>query len=991
MSKAIFNAQITLTNSIPQVDPTLFDVTFNIQDFEGAFDGTNVLVGDMLFLDTSGVELATITKYQVQSIISQSPSVVEAMVKFVDNNLTVLDPANAVGISGMISRPTPMHGLNIVSAPGIQGLPDKFFAYPENDNMENNLDIALNAIGATGATGADGATGPTGPGYTGAIGVTGPTGNDGATGATGATGNDGVTGSTGNDGQTGATGNDGATGSTGNDGITGATGNDGQTGPTGNDGVTGPTGNDGQTGATGNDGATGSTGNDGATGATGNSGSTGPTGNDGITGATGASGNDGVTGATGATGNDGVTGSTGSDGVTGPTGNDGATGATGNDGVTGSTGNDGQTGATGNDGATGPTGSVGQQGPAGNTGATGNDGVTGLTGNDGQTGATGVQGSTGNDGATGPTGNDGATGPTGSVGQQGPQGNTGATGNDGQTGSTGPTGSIGVQGPQGNTGATGNDGATGNEGQTGATGPTGVDFTNAQTIYVDPNGNDGTGSGTQGNPYKTIAAAMAAITTATPTARFQIYLNAGTYSEDVVLKANVFLAGAGADRASRINGAISIDPVTFSGSANNYSGLTNLYINSTVTVDFVTATSSSGKFYLNDTVVTGDFTINGYSDVNQGFFQDSYFFGNLIQTAGNFLYKDMEFFGDVTINSVSTLDTAASFSGGIVWGHSTFNGTPNAGFPSFTFGVLLAGTYLGKDVSVSGDAQTTVSYDAIAFNNFAQSVAVTGTPNFILLSDASNIAYIPSVTGNWAVVPANAGAALDYLAAKTLITGATGPTGAQGTTGNDGQTGATGNDGQTGATGADGNTGATGNDGQTGATGPTGADGITGSTGNDGATGSTGNDGQTGATGPTGTYGYTGSTGPTGPTGADASVWNHYTVAYTDLIATNPFVVASISAMQVVETVLMKHSVSFNPGGTYIDVVAGTSLDASQLMTAFDVGQAPGDQIYRSSSTDQVLSFQNSVNLIVTAQTDGTLASMTQGSLDVWIKISNLT
>ena len=95
--------------------------------------------------------------------------------------------------------------------------------------------------------------------------------------------------------------------------------------------------------------------------------------------------------------------------------------------------------------------------------------------------------------------------------------------------------------------------------------------------------------------------------------------------------------------------------------------------------------------------------------------------------------------------------------------------------------------------------------------------------------------------------------------------------------------------------------------------------------------------------------------------------------------------------MEVVENVLVKHSTAFNPGGTYIDVVVGTSLDASQLMTAFDVGQAPGDQIYRSSSTDQVLSFQNSVNLIVTAQTDGTLASMTQGSLDVWIKISNLT
>jgi hypothetical protein len=150
MSKAIFNAQVIVQSSIPQADPTVFDIVFNIQDFEGAFDGTSVQVNDILFLDTSAIELGTITKYQVQSVISQDTFTVEATVKFFDNNDYVIDPGNAAGVPGFISRPTANYGLNIAAAPGTQLLPDKFFAYPENYNMES-LDADLQTIGGGGA------------------------------------------------------------------------------------------------------------------------------------------------------------------------------------------------------------------------------------------------------------------------------------------------------------------------------------------------------------------------------------------------------------------------------------------------------------------------------------------------------------------------------------------------------------------------------------------------------------------------------------------------------------------------------------------------------------------------------------------------------------------------------------------------------------------------------------------------------------------------
>src|SRR6185369_1138727 len=126
--KAIFNAKVNLTVSNPQVDPTQFDVTFTITDAEGAFSGFDVLANDIIYLDTSGFELGTVSRYQVLSVTSASFSEVEAMVQFIDNNDSPVDPAYAIGIDGYISRPTTNLGLNIAPAPGAQALPDKFFA-----------------------------------------------------------------------------------------------------------------------------------------------------------------------------------------------------------------------------------------------------------------------------------------------------------------------------------------------------------------------------------------------------------------------------------------------------------------------------------------------------------------------------------------------------------------------------------------------------------------------------------------------------------------------------------------------------------------------------------------------------------------------------------------------------------------------------------------------------------------------------------------------
>ena len=301
MAKPIFNAKVVLLTSIPQIEATEFLVSFDILDLEGAFSGFDVTSGDYLYLDTSAVELATITRYKVISVDSATFTNVTATIKFVDNNDSVIDPSIAIGVEGFISRPTTNNHLAIVPSPDTQLLPDKFSFYPLNYNSED-ID---SGVGVTGAVGATGATGPAGA--DGAVGATGPAGADGAVGATGSTGPAGA------------------------DGAVGATGADGAAGPAGATGATGPAGADGAVGATGSTGPAGVDGADGATGATG------PAGADGAVGATGPQGEVGPTGATGS-GVTGPTGPAGADGATGPAGADGATGATGATGPTGAEG-----------------------------------------------------------------------------------------------------------------------------------------------------------------------------------------------------------------------------------------------------------------------------------------------------------------------------------------------------------------------------------------------------------------------------------------------------------------------------------------------------------------------------------------------------------------------------------------------------------------------------------------------------------------------------
>lgn len=186
----------------------------------------------------------------------------------------------------------------------------------------------------------------------------------------------------------------------------------------------------------------------------------------------------------------------------GPQGAQGATGAQGPQGAQGTTGAQGAQGATGAEGSQGAQGAQGEAGAQGPQGARGEAGADGATGAQGSQGATGAQGPQGADGSAGAQGAQGATGPQGPQGSTGPQGAPGAQGPQGSQGATGATGSQGSQGANGATGP------QGTQGPQGAQGPASVAPYRA-TYYVDP-AFVGINTGSQSNPFTTIAAAFAA-------------------------------------------------------------------------------------------------------------------------------------------------------------------------------------------------------------------------------------------------------------------------------------------------------------------------------------------------------------------------------------------------------------------------------------------------------------------------------------------------
>lgn len=155
MSVAAFQAGIlinTLTESAP--GSGIWTIDASVTDMEGVYSGYDVVVGDVIVLDTSDMVTGSLSRYEITSVQSKTFSTINVTVSFVADNDTASPDLTGYELTrlGLITRKT-VHK-NLVSIPSlqIQGLPDKFAFYLINymnyvivDNITNGSAAAVQA------------------------------------------------------------------------------------------------------------------------------------------------------------------------------------------------------------------------------------------------------------------------------------------------------------------------------------------------------------------------------------------------------------------------------------------------------------------------------------------------------------------------------------------------------------------------------------------------------------------------------------------------------------------------------------------------------------------------------------------------------------------------------------------------------------------------------------------------------------------------------
>lgn len=270
-----------------------------------------------------------------------------------------------------------------------------------------------------------------------------------------------------------------------------------------------------------------------------------------------------------------------------------------------------------------------------------------------------------------------------------------------------------------------------------------------QNVYVSKSGNDTTGTGAFGQPYLTIGKAITTITDASPTKRYAIYVGAGDYNENLVLKANMFVIGS-SPLSTRITGStLNINDTTWNvASTDNRSGFQDISVNPVCTFDFsVQANNTDGKLYFWNIRTSGAWTCTANTNITQVIMQDSEVFGAMTFIGCNTLIEGTANNGvTYTLNSGTTAGQGAgilTLAGGSTSGNITATWTSNG---ALTVNLYSIGIGSGTVLTASG-ASCTVNADAASIpvpanRSFSSSaVLVRLNDNFAtgLLSATTNI------------------------------------------------------------------------------------------------------------------------------------------------------------------------------------------------------------------------------------------------------------
>jgi hypothetical protein len=170
--------------------------------------------------------------------------------------------------------------------------------------------------------------------------------------------------------------------------------------------------------------------------------------------------------------------------------------------------------------------------------------------------------------------------------------------------------------------------------------------------YVSPGGNDGTGTGSISHPFATVEAAMASITTASPTSRWAIVV-AGRVNDTnpIALLADVFIVGYSPQQSRVTSPAWSLDAASWATAGDHRGGFINVTVaGSGLPVDFDAISSNEGKFYLTGAWVNIASTFTRFSSINQFLLEGCRFFGTADFNGGQCILRNNVFASDVSVS-----------------------------------------------------------------------------------------------------------------------------------------------------------------------------------------------------------------------------------------------------------------------------------------------------------------------------------------------------
>lgn len=289
-------------------------------------------------------------------------------------------------------------------------------------------------------------------------------------------------------------------------------------------------------------------------------------------------------------------------------------------------------------------------------------------------------------------------------------------------------------------------------------------MTNAQSLYVEKNGNDSTGNGSPQFPYLTITAAVTAAVALSPTItkRIAIHIGAGQWSDSVNLPANISIVGI-SQLGTNLTGAWTINSASWA-AGDNRGSFEMLRITGTISLDFTFSASNEGKMYFYDVrLPTSGLVVTCVdSALNQLEFIGCHFFGIATFNGGTSNLIGSQVGGAVTINDTATATATVNLR----------NSTAAAITATRAFGGVALG-FLG-----SSEAGTLTTTGAVAITTDqlppVASTSLSGTTTITYANGSRGLGYTPVAGANWVNPdPTNVQDALDRIAAVVSVGGVT--------------------------------------------------------------------------------------------------------------------------------------------------------------------------------------------------------------------------